>query len=62
MNAPVIQRIIAHRRGILTDDATRLCRAGYCVDTLISRALDTPDAERVLVNFVDGFIRHSAAA
>jgi GMP synthase (glutamine-hydrolysing) len=62
MNAGVIQRIIAHRRRILADDATRRCRANYCVDTLIARASDTPDAERVLRNFVDGFIRRSAAA
>jgi GMP synthase (glutamine-hydrolysing) len=62
MNAPVIQRIIAHRRPILTADATRLCRANYCVDTLISLATDTPDAERVLVNFVDQFIRKAIAA
>jgi len=62
MNAPVIQRIIAHRRLILSDDAARRCRANYCVDTLISRASDTPDAERVLRNFVEQFIRKTTAA
>ena len=30
MNAPVIRRIIAHRRLILTEDAQRRCRADYC--------------------------------
>ena len=62
MNAPVIQKIISHRRMILTDDATRLCRAGYCVDSLIAAAQNTPDAERVLRNFVEQFIRKSTAA
>lgn len=62
MNAPVIQRIIAHRRLILTDDATRRNRAGYSVDALISRASDTPDAERVLRNFIDHFIRRATVA
>jgi GMP synthase (glutamine-hydrolysing) len=62
MNAPVIQRIIAHRRLILADDAARRSRANYCVDSLIARATDTPDAERVLRNFVDQFIRKSSAA
>jgi GMP synthase (glutamine-hydrolysing) len=62
MNAPVIQKIIAHRRMILTDDAARRCRAGYCVDSLIRSAVDTPDAERVLVNFVDEFVRKSSVA
>lgn len=62
MNAPVIQRIIAHRRLILSDDAARRQRASFCVDTLIARAGDTPDAERVLRNFADHFIRRSTAA
>ena len=62
MNAPVIRRIIAHRRLILTDDAARRCRAGYCVDSLIERASDTPDAERVLRNFVDQFVRRATVA
>ena len=59
MNAPVIQRIIAHRRMILRDDADRRCRAGYCVDRLIAGAVDTPDAERVLTNFVEHFVRRA---
>ncbi len=62
IDAFTIQRIIAHRRMILTDDATRRCRANYCVDTLISHAKNTPDAERVLRNFVDHFIRKAIAA
>jgi GMP synthase (glutamine-hydrolysing) len=60
MNAPVIQRIIAHRRMILSDDAVRRCRAGYCVDTLIAGSTDTPDAERVLVNFVEQFVKKAS--
>ena len=62
IDASTIRRIIEHRRLILTDDAARRCRADYCVDTLIARAANTPDAERVLVNFVDGFVRKSTAA
>lgn len=59
MDAAVIQRIIAHRRLILSDDATRRRRAGYCVDSLIRSAGDTPDAERVLRNFVVEFVTKS---
>ncbi|HXU73277.1 MAG TPA: gamma-glutamyl-gamma-aminobutyrate hydrolase family protein [Polyangia bacterium] len=62
MDAGVIQRIIAHRRAILTNDAVARARAGYCIDTLIARATNTPDAERVLTNFVRNFIAKSAAA
>jgi GMP synthase (glutamine-hydrolysing) len=62
MNAPVIRRILAHRRLILTDDAVRRCRAGYCLDSVIADAGDTPDAERVLRNFVVEFIGKSIAA
>jgi len=61
MNAGVIQRIIAHRRLILTNDAAARCRANYCIDTLIARSTDTPDAERVLTNFVTNFILTAAA-
>jgi GMP synthase (glutamine-hydrolysing) len=62
MNAPVIQRILAHRRMILSDDAERRCRAGFCVDRLIAGATDTPDAERVLVNFVEQFVRRAGGS
>lgn len=62
IDAFTIQRIIAHRRLILTDDAARRCRANYCIDSLISSASNTPDAERVLTNFVDHFIRHATIA
>jgi GMP synthase (glutamine-hydrolysing) len=62
MNGPVIQKIIAHRRMILADDAEKRCRAGYCVDSLIRGATDTPEAERVLRNFVDGFVRKASVA
>lgn len=62
IDAFTIRRIIEHRRLILTSDATRRARADYCVDTLIARAQNTPDAERVLVNFVDHFIRHATVA
>lgn len=56
MDAPIIKRIIDHRRLILGDDAARRCRAGYCVDTLIAGASNCPDGERVLVNFVEQFV------
>jgi GMP synthase (glutamine-hydrolysing) len=59
MNAPVIQRLIAHRRIILSDDALRRARHGYCVDTLIARSTDTPDAERVLRNFVEHWVKRT---
>ena len=62
MNAPVIQRIIAHRRPILAGDAARLGRADYCVDSLIAGAGDTPDAERVLRNFVVELVGRATAA
>lgn len=57
MDAPVIQRIIAHRRVLLSDDAQRRQRANFCVDTLIARACDCPDGERVLINFVEQFVK-----
>jgi GMP synthase (glutamine-hydrolysing) len=60
MNAPVVRRIIAHRRTLLAADAERRARAGYCVDRLIAGTVDTPDAERVLVNFVEHFIRRAS--
>ena len=62
MDAPVIQRIIAHRRLILTNDAIARCRANYCIDTLIARAANTPDAESVLRNFLRNFVHTSIAA
>jgi GMP synthase (glutamine-hydrolysing) len=49
MDAQVVRRIIAHRRLILA--------AGMCVDTALARADDTPDAERVLRNFVEHFVK-----
>ncbi|HEX9104465.1 MAG TPA: gamma-glutamyl-gamma-aminobutyrate hydrolase family protein [Polyangia bacterium] len=62
IDAFTIRRIIAHRRMILSDDAARRSRDNYCVDTLIARAANTPDAERVLRNFVDQFIANSTVA
>jgi GMP synthase (glutamine-hydrolysing) len=59
MDAPIIRRIIDHRRLILADDAARLRRDGYCVDQLIAGAGDCPDGARVLVNFVEQFVRKS---
>ena len=32
-------------------------RANFCVDTLIARACDCPDGERVLINFVEKFVK-----
>ena len=57
MDATVIQRIVEHRRRILLDDARRRCRDGFCVDRVIAGANDCPDGERVLVNFVEQFVR-----
>jgi GMP synthase (glutamine-hydrolysing) len=62
MDAPVIRKVMAHRRALLADDAERLKRANFCVDTLIARASDTPDGERVLLNFVEQFVRRAHAA
>jgi GMP synthase (glutamine-hydrolysing) len=56
MNAPVIRRLIEHRRAILRDDAAGRGRA-LCVDSLLRAADDTPDAERVLQNFLAHFVR-----
>ncbi len=58
MNAHVVRRILEHRRTILRDDATA-CGRSLCVDSLIAGASDTPEAERVLTNFVDQFV-HAA--
>jgi hypothetical protein len=55
MDAAVIQRIIAYRRALLVTDAAARRRADYCIDTLIARAADTPDAEHVLRNFLAHF-------
>ena len=60
MDALVIQRIVEFRRGILLDDARRRCRDGFCVDRVIAGANDCPDGERVLVNFVEQFVRQAA--
>ena len=61
MDAMVIRKIIAHRRVMLAEDAVRRCREGYCVDSLIRGAMDTPDAERVLRNFVEEFVRKAGS-
>jgi GMP synthase (glutamine-hydrolysing) len=52
MSAPIIRRVMEHRRSVLQRD----------VDRLIADASDCPDAERVLRNFVENFVRVSAAA
>jgi GMP synthase (glutamine-hydrolysing) len=56
IDGAVIKRLIAHRRTILTEDAAQRRRA-MCVDSLIAGSGDCPEAERVLHNFVDNFIR-----
>jgi GMP synthase (glutamine-hydrolysing) len=56
MNGAVIRRLIEHRRQLLTVDAAERARAFSC-DRAIADACDTPDAERVLRNFVDHFIK-----
>jgi GMP synthase (glutamine-hydrolysing) len=59
MDGFVIQRIIEHRRILLSDDARLRCRASFCVDERIRASGDTPDAERVIKNFVEHFVRRS---
>jgi GMP synthase (glutamine-hydrolysing) len=60
MDARVIKRVIQNRHAILTDDAHRTGRLGrHCADTLLGRASDTPDAERVVLNFLLHFARHA---
>ncbi len=56
MNAPVIRRLLEHRRAILCADAASRGRM-LCVDSLLAAARDTPDAEGVLKNFVENFVR-----
>ena len=56
MNGTVIRRVIENRKRILTDDAHATGRATtHDAVTLLSRAADTPDAERVVLNFVERF-------
>jgi GMP synthase (glutamine-hydrolysing) len=62
MDAPVIRKVLAHRRGLLSADAQRRARPNFCVDRLIANASDTPDGERVLVNFVDHFVKRHPVA
>ena len=56
MNGGVVRRLIEHRRAVLREDSAQRARA-FCVDTAIAEASDTPDAERVLENFVAHYIR-----
>jgi GMP synthase (glutamine-hydrolysing) len=55
MNATVIRRLITHRRVILDADHAERKRP-VTVDGLLAGASDTPDAERVLGNFVEHFV------
>jgi GMP synthase (glutamine-hydrolysing) len=56
MDGVVVRRLIAHRRALLVEDAERRGRA-WCPDATIAGVADTPDAERVLRNFVRQFVR-----
>lgn len=57
MTSTIVRRVIEHRRGILTDDAHRTGRGAWAhAEALLSRASDTPDAERVVRNFLDHFV------
>lgn len=60
MSAPIIRRVMEHRRQILLGDAERRRRHGFCVDRAIAAAADCPDAERVLRNFVEHFVRKTS--
>lgn len=62
MDARVILRIVEHRRRLLLDDAARLCRRDFCVDRVLARSGDCPDGERVLVNFVEHFVRRARSS
>lgn len=62
MSAPIIRRVMEHRRTLLLADAARRQRREFCVDRSIAGAHDCPDAERVLHNFVEHFVKVSAAA
>jgi len=54
IDAVVMRRLIAERRALLADECAR---RGACLETLLAGAADTPDGERVLVNFVEAFVR-----
>jgi GMP synthase (glutamine-hydrolysing) len=57
MDGVVIRRLIEHRRLILTEDAHRRGRGDQAhAEALLARAADTPDAERVVLNFFDHFV------
>jgi GMP synthase (glutamine-hydrolysing) len=60
MDAVVIRRLIEHRRLILNEDAERTGRAAAAsAHRLLEHAADTPDAERVVRNFVAEFVARS---
>jgi GMP synthase (glutamine-hydrolysing) len=56
MDGDVIRRLISFRRLILDADA-QARRRPVTVDELLDRTRDTPDAERVLVNFVRKLVK-----
>jgi len=56
MNGVVIKRLIAYRREMLVEDAAGRARA-FSADSAMAAATDTPDAERVLRNFLEHFVR-----
>jgi GMP synthase (glutamine-hydrolysing) len=55
MNAKVVRRLVEHRRHILEADFAE--RPGRCFRTVMSTVSDTPDAEKVLTNFAEHFVR-----
>jgi GMP synthase (glutamine-hydrolysing) len=55
MNATVVRRLVEHRRLILEADFAQ--RAGRCLSTVITSVSDTPEAEKVLTNFIEHFVR-----
>lgn len=61
INGAISRTIIAHRRQRLADDAARLGRADYSVDGLLTTVGDCPEAERVMSNFLQQFVRKAAA-
>jgi GMP synthase (glutamine-hydrolysing) len=55
MNAQVVRRLLTHRRDLLDADAARRGRAR--VAQLLEGVTDCPEAEGVLHNFIDHFVR-----
>lgn len=58
MSAAEVRRLVAFRRAALDADAQEQRRPERRTDALIAGAADTPEAQRVLHNWLDHFVRH----